>query len=144
MTTAPGEAEKGGRPQGLEALAVEARRDFERMLFPAANWVPPVEAPDGRAALDVLIIGGGMCGQTAAFALARDGVRNIRVIDRAPRRREGPWGTYARMDTLRSPKHLTGPDLGFPALTFRAWYEAQHGADGWQRRLPSRTASRRR
>ena len=37
------------------------------------------------------------------------------------------------MDTLRSPKHLTGPDLGFPALTFRAWYEAQHGADGWQR-----------
>jgi cation diffusion facilitator CzcD-associated flavoprotein CzcO len=133
MTTAPGEAEKGGRPQGLEALAAEARRDFERMLFPAANWVPPVEAPDCRPALDVLVIGGGMCGQTAAFALARDGVRNIRVIDRALRGREGPWGTYARMDTLRSPKHLTGPDLGFPVLTFRAWYEAQHGADGWQR-----------
>ena len=133
MATAPGEAEKGGRPQGLEALAAEARRDFERMLFPAANWVPPVEAPDGRPALDVLVIGGGMCGQTAAFALARDGVRNIRVIDRALRGREGPWGTYARMDTLRSPKHLTGPDLGFPALTFRAWYEAQHGADGWER-----------
>jgi cation diffusion facilitator CzcD-associated flavoprotein CzcO len=36
------------------------------------------------------------------------------------------------METLRSPKHLTGPDLGFPALTFRAWYEAQHGAEGWQ------------
>ncbi len=37
------------------------------------------------------------------------------------------------MDTLRSPKHLTGPDLGFPALTFRAWYEAQHGSEGWER-----------
>jgi hypothetical protein len=60
-------------PQGLATLAAEARRDFERMLFPAANWVPPVEAPDGRPALDVLVIGGGMCGQTAAFALARDG-----------------------------------------------------------------------
>jgi cation diffusion facilitator CzcD-associated flavoprotein CzcO len=35
------------------------------------------------------------------------------------------------MVTLRSPKHLTGPDLGVPALTFRAWYEAQHGEAGW-------------
>ena len=83
--------------------------------------------------LDVLIIGAGMCGQTAAFALMREGVRNMRIVDRAERGREGPWGTYARMDTLRSPKHLTGPDLGFPALTFRAWYEAQQGAEGWQR-----------
>src|SRR6185503_17112671 len=74
-----------------------------------------------------------MCGQTLGLALMRDGVRNVRIIDRAPRGREGPWGTYARMDTLRSPKHLTGPDLGFPALTFRAWYEAQHGTAGWQR-----------
>jgi FAD-dependent urate hydroxylase len=103
------------------------------MRFPAPNWVPAVEGPDGKPALDVLIIGGGMCGQTLALALARDGVRNARIIDRAPRGREGPWGTYARMDILRSPKHLTGPDLGFPALTFRAWYEAQHGAEGWER-----------
>jgi cation diffusion facilitator CzcD-associated flavoprotein CzcO len=130
MTSPP--AQDNDRPRGLAALAADVRRDFERMLFPAANWVPPVAGPDGRSALDVLVIGGGMCGQTAAFALARDGVRNIRVIDRSARGREGPWGTYARMDTLRSPKHLTGPDLGFPALTFRAWYEAQHGADGWQ------------
>lgn len=131
MTSPPAQNDDG--PRGLAALAAEVRRDFERMLFPAPNWVPPVAGPDGRPTLDVLVIGGGMCGQTAAFALARDGVRNIRVIDRSARGREGPWGTYARMDTLRSPKHLTGPDLGFPALTFRAWYEAQHGADGWQR-----------
>src|SRR5690606_37489098 len=38
------------------------------------------------------------------------------------------WATYARMLTLRSPKQLTGPDLGVPSLTFRAWYEAQHGS----------------
>ncbi len=117
---------------GLEALAGEVRRDFERLLFPAPNWVPAVAGPDGRPVLDALIIGGGMCGQTAVFAMMREGVRNVRTIDRAPRGCEGPWGTYARMETLRSPKHLTGPDIGFPGLTFRAWYEAQHGAEGWQ------------
>src|SRR3546814_6670871 len=36
------------------------------------------------------------------------------------------------METLRSPKHLTGPAMGVPSLTFRAWYEAQHGAEGWE------------
>jgi cation diffusion facilitator CzcD-associated flavoprotein CzcO len=118
---------------GLDQLAAQARRDFARMNYPAADWVPAGVGPDGARLLDVLVVGGGMCGQTAAFALARDGVRNIRVIDRAGAGLEGPWGTYARMDTLRSPKHLTGPDLGFPALTFRAWYEAQHGIESWER-----------
>jgi len=120
-------------PSGLDELAAQARHDFARMNFPAANWVPPMPGPHGKPMLDALIIGAGMCGQTAAFALAREGVRNLRIVDRAERGREGPWATYARMDTLRSPKHLAGPDLGFPALTFRAWYEAQHGAEGWQR-----------
>lgn len=134
MATTPSKAPDGGaRPSGLDALAAEVRRDFERMLFPAPNWVPPVAAPDGKPALDVLVVGGGMCGQTVGLGLMREGVRNVRIIDRAARGSEGPWGTYARMETLRSPKHLTGPDLGFPALTFRAWYEAQHGVEGWQR-----------
>jgi FAD-dependent urate hydroxylase len=119
-------------PSGLDELAAQARRHFTRLNFPAANWVPPALGPDGKPMLDVLVIGAGLCGQTAAFALMREGVRNMRIVDRAERGREGPWGTYARMETLRSPKHLTGPDLGFPALTFRAWYEAQHGAEGWQ------------
>ena len=128
------------RPLRPRQLAADARRDFERMRFPAPNWVLPVDGPDGKPALDVLIIGAGMCGQTLALALARDGVRNARIVDRVPRGREGPWGTYARMDILRSPKHLTGPDLGFPALTFRAWYEAQHGAEGWERLYKVSTA----
>jgi FAD-dependent urate hydroxylase len=116
---------------GLVELAARARHDFACLNYPAADWVPAGVGPDGARLIDVLVVGGGMCGQTAAFALARDGVRNVRVVDRAAPGREGPWGTFARMDTLRSPKHLTGPDLGFPALTFRAWYEAQHGAEGW-------------
>jgi cation diffusion facilitator CzcD-associated flavoprotein CzcO len=32
---------------------------------------------------------------------------------------------------LRSNKHLPGPALGIPSLTFRAWYEALHGENGW-------------
>jgi cation diffusion facilitator CzcD-associated flavoprotein CzcO len=112
-------------------LTEQARHDLERLLYPAPNWVPATTAPDGQAVLDVLVVGAGMCGQSAAYGLMRAGVRNLRVIDRAARGREGPWGTFARMLTLRSPKHLTGPDLGVGSLTFRAWYEAQHGARGW-------------
>ncbi|MES2938839.1 MAG: NAD(P)/FAD-dependent oxidoreductase [Pseudomonadota bacterium] len=115
----------------LAALAERARADLQRLNFPPANWVPPAAAPDGGTVLDVLVAGAGMCGQTAACALLREGVPNLRVIDRCARGDEGPWGTYARMLTLRSPKHLTGPDLGVPSLTFRAWYEAQHGDAGW-------------
>ena len=66
-----------------------------------------------------------MCGLAAAFALRRLGIANIRQIDRRPAGLEGPWLTYARMQTLRSPKHLTGPVIGMPNLTFRAWWEAQ-------------------
>src|SRR3954447_7546156 len=118
--------------KGLARLAADARRDLARLNYPPANWVLPRMGADGQPALDVLVIGAGMCGQTAAFALMREGVGNLRILDRAARGHEGPWGTYARMETLRSPKHLTGPDLGIPSLTFRAWYEAQHGAEGWR------------
>lgn len=116
---------------GLALLEHQVRLDLTRLNFPAANWVPPRDGPDGRPLLDVLVVGAGMCGQTAAYGLKRDGVRHLRIIDRAPAGREGPWGTFARMQTLRSPKHLTGPDLGLASLTYRAWYEAQHGAAGW-------------
>jgi cation diffusion facilitator CzcD-associated flavoprotein CzcO len=36
------------------------------------------------------------------------------------------------MRTLRTPKYLTGPDLGVPSLTPRAWYEAQYGRGSWE------------
>ncbi len=116
---------------GLKALEIEAKRQLHQLNWPAPNWVPPVAGPDGQPVLDVLVVGGGMCGQAAGYALMREGVRNFRIVERQPEGLEGPWATFARMDTLRSPKHLTGPDLGVPALTFRAWYEAQHGVAGW-------------
>ena len=52
--------------------------------------------------------------------------------------REGPWVTYARMPTLRSPKDQTGPDLGLPALTFEAWYDATRGAGSFDAPLSDR------
>jgi FAD-dependent urate hydroxylase len=116
----------------LDALAARARRDLEQLRYPAPNWVPPTDGPDGRPMLDALVVGGGMCGQTATFALLREGVRNLRCVDRTPYGREGPWATYARMDTLRSPKHLTGPDLGIASLTYRAWHEARFGRAHWE------------
>ena len=118
--------------EGLEAAERIARHDLARLNYPAANWVPERFAPDGKRVLDVLVVGAGMCGQTAGWNLLREGIRNIRVIDQATYRHEGPWNTTARMPILRSPKHLIGPDLGVPSLTFRAWYEAQHGSAGWE------------
>jgi cation diffusion facilitator CzcD-associated flavoprotein CzcO len=121
------------KPDAGLTLATElARHDLVRLLYPAADWVPAHDGPVGAPLLDVLVVGAGMCGQTAAFGLLRDGVRKLRIVDRAARGNEGPWATVARMPTLRSPKHLSGPDLGVGSLTFRAWYEAQHGAEGWQ------------
>src|SRR3989440_374469 len=111
----------------LAAATSLAKRELEQLRFPAPNWVVP---RDGF--LDVLVVGAGMCGQTAAFALLREGVTNLRCLDRAPRGSEGPWTTFARMDILRSPKHLTGPDLGIASLTYRAYHEAKFGTPHWQ------------
>jgi cation diffusion facilitator CzcD-associated flavoprotein CzcO len=80
--------------------------------------------------LDVAIIGGGMAGLAAGAALKHLGIV-APMFDRAPAGFEGPWATTARMETLRSPKQLTGPALGLPALTFRAWFEARFGTAAW-------------
>ena len=111
----------------LAKLAALARLELKQLNYPGKDWVLP-----SKGMLDVLVVGGGMCGQTATFALMREGVRHLRCIDRAPPGREGPWATFARMDTLRSPKHLTGPDLGCGLLTYRAWHEAKYGRAHWQ------------
>jgi cation diffusion facilitator CzcD-associated flavoprotein CzcO len=112
-------------------LARRVAADLEALGLPPANWPASVAGPDGLPMLDVLVIGAGMCGIAAAAALIFKGVRNIEVVDASPDGREGPWVTYARMQTLRSPKHLPGPALGIPSLTFRAWYTATRGEAAW-------------
>lgn len=119
-------------PAGLEAHARQVARDLDRLCLPPANWTAPVAGPDGRPALDVLVIGAGMFGIAATAALVLKGMRNVLMLDRAPDGLEGPWVTYARMETLRSPKQLPGVSLGIPSLTFRAWYEAAFGEAAWE------------
>ena len=118
--------------QDLPALEANLRHDLEILQYPPADWVVPHQTSDGQRMLDVVVIGGGMCGLAAAFALKRVGVANIRILDANEAGKEGPWVTYARMETLRSPKHLAGPALGVARLTFRSWYEAKFGVAAWE------------
>ncbi|MGN6097830.1 MAG: NAD(P)-binding domain-containing protein [Bosea sp. (in: a-proteobacteria)] len=118
-------------PVGLEALEARLAQDLAWLELPAKSWVPPRDV-DGQHVRDVVIIGAGMAGLVTSGVLKRLGVDNQVLLDRAPAGLEGPWVTYARMRTLRSPKQLTGPAMGLPALTFRAYYEARFGRESWE------------
>ncbi|WP_372382775.1 FAD-dependent urate hydroxylase HpyO [Xanthomonas sp. NCPPB 1068] len=114
----------------LAQLERELARDLQRLAHGGDAWVAPRVHPAGHV-FDVVIVGAGQSGLGAAFALQRERVHNVLVIDENPAGQEGPWVTYARMQTLRTPKHITSIDLGVPSLTFRAWWEAQHGSAAW-------------
>jgi len=118
-------------PANLQALQTRLYQDLAWLDLPARPWVPAREHA-GNPVLDVAVIGAGMAGLAVATALNLNGVR-AQVFDRAEPGREGPWLEYARMHSLRSPKQLTGPALGLPALTFRAWYEACFGTTAWDK-----------
>jgi cation diffusion facilitator CzcD-associated flavoprotein CzcO len=117
-------------PTGLAALEAAVRRDLDILDYPRRSWVLPVGG--AGEALDVLIIGGGQGGQGAAFGLMREKIHSLLVVDENAPGQEGPWRTFARMRSLRTPKYLTSIDLGVPSLTCRAWFEAQHGEAAWQ------------
>jgi cation diffusion facilitator CzcD-associated flavoprotein CzcO len=111
----------------LRDLAARALRELELFDYPPREWVPP--AP---GVLDVAIIGGGQNGIAIGLAMQRARIPNILVLDEGEAGREGPWITYARMQTLRTLKTLPGPALGIPNLAFRSWFEAQYGESGWE------------
>ncbi len=102
----------------LPTLEAEVRRSFRHLGDHPEPWVP---ARPGT------VVGAGQSGLAIAFALRRAGIGRINLIDAAPEGRTGTWSTKARMRTLRTAKRITGPELGVPALSFAAWYEAQHG-----------------
>ena len=118
-------------PLGLTELARQVARDLELVDYPRRPWLEPRTTPAGEPIYDVLIVGGGQSGLSLAFALLREHVNRLLVVDRQPLDQAGPWLNFARMRTLRTPKYLTGPDLGIPNLTPRAWYEAQFGEGSW-------------
>jgi FAD-dependent urate hydroxylase len=116
--------------KNLRELERRAALELDCLGYPTRTWITPRQHA-GQTVHDVLIIGGGQSGISIAFRLLRERVTNIRLLDRNPEGREGPWVTFARMHTLRTPKDVTGPELGIPSLSARAWYEATLGENTW-------------
>ena len=111
----------------LDQLAAEVQRQIELTSYKHRDWIPH---RDGE--LDVLVVGGGQAGMATLFGLKRKDVTRTLGVDAAPADSFGPWNTSARMYTLRTPKTLRWVDLGIPALTPQAWYEARYGRDKWE------------
>lgn len=104
---------------------IAARESLRLLGTDPVNWVPPTDGVDH----DVAIVGGGQTGVTIAYALRRAGISNIVLLDAADEQEAGgSWAAKARMRILRTGKTIPGPELGNPALGFRAWYEGRHGA----------------
>ncbi|MBR0939207.1 NAD(P)/FAD-dependent oxidoreductase [Bradyrhizobium jicamae] len=116
----------------LEKLETRIQKDLDIIRSPDRSWVRASYAPNGDKAIDVLIVGAGQCGLGLGFGLMREQIGNIMLVERALSGfGQGPWRAFARMRTLRSPKHFNGPDLDIPSLSFQAWYEAQFGEEAW-------------
>jgi len=120
-----------GEPMNVEELSARVRWDLSCLSYPAVEWTVP-RFREGKRCLDVLIVGGGQGGLATALGLRLERVNNFRIVDRNPTGHEGPWRRFARMVTLRTPKEVTGIDLGIPSLTPRAWYEARFGSSAWE------------
>src|SRR5260370_17787113 len=104
-------------------------RNALRLVGPdPQNWVPERPGIDHN----VTIVGGGQSGSAFAYALRRAGVGRVSVIDAAEDEAQaGVWLTAARMNLLRTPKTLPGPQLWLPALGFQVVYQARHGAEAY-------------
>ncbi|MDF3336375.1 NAD(P)/FAD-dependent oxidoreductase [Mycolicibacterium septicum] len=100
-----------------------ARESLRLLGLDGNNWIAPRDDVDH----DVAIIGAGQSGITTAHALLRAGVAKVTVIDSGQQDADLAWQSRARMRTLRTAKSISGPELGNPALSFRAWYESNRG-----------------
>ncbi len=114
---------------GLAELEKQIAKDLQYLNLPLNHWSLSSNNPNHQ--LDVAIIGAGMSGITAAFALKLQGIDAV-IFDQSAKGKEGPWQSPALMETLRSPKHVVGPALASPSLTFQAWFKAQFGDDEWE------------
>jgi cation diffusion facilitator CzcD-associated flavoprotein CzcO len=106
-----------------DQLSTQTKRSLRWAGADPANWVRARTGVDHN----VVIIGGGQSGVALAYGLRRKGVGRVEVIDRAEPGQAGIWRNVARMQQLRTPKTLPGPEQGNPSLGFRAWYETLNG-----------------
>lgn len=113
----------------LQQLNERIQQELHWINYGAEDWTTPIE---GAHVYDVIVIGGGQSGLATAFALKKERISNIVVLDENRAGFEGPWETYARMVTLRTPKHITSVDLGHASLTYQAWHIAKFGESSWE------------
>jgi len=117
-------------PDADKRLAALKARIYEALEYlgePPTHWMPRREGTTH----DIVIVGAGQAGLAIGFALKREGIDNFVLLDARPAGQEGPWRRHAKMETLRSPKDLVGPEQGIAELTFRAWYEASFGTKAY-------------
>ena len=115
----------------LNKLSKQVLVDLDLLDHPKKPWLVKRHHHSGTPVFDVLIIGAGQSGLALSFALRRENINNVIAIDSKPKGKEGPWNSYARMHHLRTALNLTGPDLGIPSLTPRAWFAAKYGSKAW-------------
>ncbi|MDM9627877.1 NAD(P)/FAD-dependent oxidoreductase [Rhizobium sp. S152] len=122
----------------LQELAERVQADLKMMDYATKPWVEPRFDESGKQILDVLIIGAGQSGLAVGHALQRRGVGNILILDSSPEGKEGVWSTFARNYEIRSPKDITGTELGLPSLSIQSFYEAKYSRQAWNeiKRIP--------
>ncbi|MEL7225404.1 MAG: NAD(P)/FAD-dependent oxidoreductase [Cyanobacteria bacterium J06576_12] len=114
----------------LHRLTEAIYADLEVLNYPSKNW----DYSRDHSVLEVAILGAGHCGKSTAFGLRRHGIERVRIFDRSLSGQEGPWRSFARNATLRTPKHVTGGlEWGIANLHFSRWCVACYGEEYWQR-----------
>jgi cation diffusion facilitator CzcD-associated flavoprotein CzcO len=116
-------------PDAASRLAALEREAAHQSALSAGEERPWATARDGVR--PVVIVGAGQAGLVLARGLRRRGIDDVVVVDSSPAHAAGPWTTYARMHTLRTPKDIAWPTWGTPAISPRAWFEAVYGAAAW-------------
>ena len=116
-------------PFSLHSTSLEnqIQSDLAKIHYPPVAWT--IEQPN---TLDVAIIGGGMAGLAADFALQKEKISNIKIFDENLPDEEGAWIKSARMDSLQSGNRWMGPALGIPSLTYQTWYESTYGTEAFK------------
>ncbi|ANY85103.1 hypothetical protein BB934_43670 (plasmid) [Microvirga ossetica] len=115
----------------LDELEAALSRELDIYAYPDRIWPMQRTSSEGEHVFDVVIVGGGQAAIGTAVGLIRERIANILLLDENEAGEEGPWVTYARMITLRTTKNMPGPDADLLNASFRAWYEAQFGAQAW-------------
>lgn len=116
---------------GQELIQEEVDYALSCIQHPRRDWITPRYTDKGERILDVAIIGGGQTGLTLAFSLNRHCIHNICVFDQNAEDASGSWIHIGRMQTLRTPKTTTGPDLDIPELSVKNWYSKKYGKEAW-------------